>query len=89
MEKAEEYLNGVSQKISAKGIKVKTMVTVGHTAEEIVKAARSTKANLIAMSTHGRHGLSRWAFGSVTDKVVRESSLPMLVVRVPKPIAPG
>jgi nucleotide-binding universal stress UspA family protein len=57
------------------------MVTVGEAAEEILKAAKETGANLIAMSTHGRSGLGRWALGSVTDKVLHLSEIPVLTVR--------
>ena len=45
------------------------------------------KADLIAMSTHGRSGISRWAFGSVTDKVLRGGNKPVLIVRAPKEAA--
>jgi nucleotide-binding universal stress UspA family protein len=65
----------------AKGIKVKTMISAGHAAEEIIKAAHDTDTNLIAMSTHGLSGLKRWALGSITDKVLHESEIPVLVVR--------
>ena len=57
---------------------------VGEAADEIVKAADEINADIIAMSTHGRSGLSRWAFGSVTDKVLRGGNKPVLVVRAPK-----
>jgi nucleotide-binding universal stress UspA family protein len=57
---------------------------VGQAAEEIIKAADEIQANIIAMSSHGRSGLSRWAFGSVTDRVLRGGSQPVLVVKAPK-----
>jgi nucleotide-binding universal stress UspA family protein len=76
------YLEKVAGILRGKNIKVKTMVAFGHPAEEIVKAARDTKAHLIAMSTHGRSGIVRWAIGSVTDKVIRlEGKIPVLAVR--------
>ena len=50
--------------------------------EEIIKAAQDTEANLIAMSTHGASGLKRWAMGSVADKVLHHSEIPVLIVRV-------
>ena len=58
---------------------------VGSAAEEIIKAADEINADLIAMSTHGRSGLSRWAFGSVTDRVMRGGNVPILVVRATAP----
>lgn len=79
--KVQQYLDEIAKNMKSKGIKVKTMVTTGNAAEEILKAAQKTKANLIAMSTHGRSGLGRWALGSVTDKVLHHSDIPVLTVR--------
>jgi nucleotide-binding universal stress UspA family protein len=80
-EEAKAYLDTIAEKLRSKNIKVKTMVTFGHTAEEIVKVARETRAHLIAMATHGRSGVVRWAIGSVTDKVIRlEGKIPVLAV---------
>jgi nucleotide-binding universal stress UspA family protein len=42
--------------------------------------------DLIALSTHGRGGLARWVMGSVTDRVLNTTRLPMLTVRPPKKI---
>jgi nucleotide-binding universal stress UspA family protein len=75
------YLNKVAERLTSKGIKVNTMVVEGHAAEEIIKAAQKIKADLIAMSTHGRSGLGRWALGSITDKVLHESPVPVLTIR--------
>ena len=82
--KATEYLKKVGQSLRKKGATTKVIVVVGHAAEEIIKAADDINANIIAMSTHGRSGLSRWAFGSVTDRVLRGGHKPVLVVRAPK-----
>ena len=46
-----------------------------------LKAAVDINADLIAMSTHGRSGLRRLAFGSITDKVIRGAKIPVLLVR--------
>lgn len=80
-QKAQEYLDRIAERLRSKGIKVNTRVATGHAAEEIIKAAREINADLIAMSTHGRSGLSRWALGSVTDKILREGNIPVLTVR--------
>jgi nucleotide-binding universal stress UspA family protein len=82
--RAESYLQKATEEFKSKGVVVKTRVTTGSPAEEIIKVAEETKADLVAMSTHGRHGLSRWAFGSVTDKVLQAGNFPVLVVRAPK-----
>ena len=82
--KAMEYLEMLTEALRGKGASVSAKVAVGNAAEEIIKAADEINADMIAMSTHGRSGLSRWAFGSVTDKVLRGGRKPVLVVRVPK-----
>jgi len=80
--KTYEYLEKVAGGLRSKGIKVNTMVSTGNAAEEIVKAAHATDAHLIAMSTHGRNGIVRWAIGSVTEEVIRlEGKIPVLAVR--------
>jgi nucleotide-binding universal stress UspA family protein len=84
-QEARDYLGAVSEKVSDK-VSVEIVIKVGSAADEIIKAADEIGVDLIAMSTHGRHGISRWAFGSVTDKVLRAGNKPVLVVRAPKQI---
>jgi len=84
-QKAIDYLNEIGEHLGGKGATVKVRVAVGDASDEIVKAAEEIDANLIAMSTHGRSGFSRWAFGSVTDKVLRrEGRIPIAMVRAPR-----
>ncbi|MFC1914200.1 universal stress protein [Chloroflexota bacterium] len=82
--RAFDYLKQAGELLKGKGAVVKTRVSIGRAADEIIKAAEETKADLIAMSTHGRSGISRWAFGSVTDKVLQAGVVPILTVRAPK-----
>ncbi len=86
-QKAIEYLEKTGENLKNKGAKVKAKVSTGNAAMEIVKAADEINAGLIAMSTHGRSGLGRWAFGSVTDRVLREARVPIIMVRAPKETA--
>jgi nucleotide-binding universal stress UspA family protein len=80
-EEAQAYLNTVAKRLTSKGIKANSIVAFGHAPEEIVKAANQTKTHLIAMATHGRSGIGRWAIGSVTDKVIKlEGQIPVLAV---------
>jgi nucleotide-binding universal stress UspA family protein len=84
--RAFDYLNEVGEYLKAKGAIVIAKVEVCDASEEIIKVADGINADLIAMSTHGRSGLSRLAFGSVTDKVLRQGTkIPMLIVRAPGP----
>jgi nucleotide-binding universal stress UspA family protein len=83
-DRVTDYLTTTGESLKSKGINVNIIVTSGNAAEEILKAADKVKANLIAMSTHGRSGLRRLAFGSITDKVLRGSRVPVLMVRAPE-----
>jgi nucleotide-binding universal stress UspA family protein len=79
---ATDYLEKVAGDMRKKGIEVKILVSFGHAAEEIVKAAHQINAHLIAMSAHTSPGIVRWAIGSVTDKVMRlEGNIPVLAVK--------
>ena len=82
--KSEEYLEKAGKSLETKNVAVKSLVSVGNAAEAINKTADEIGADLIAMSTHGRSGISRWAFGSVTDRVLRSGNRPVLMVRAPK-----
>lgn len=79
---AEEYLAPVAVELRNKGVRVRTQVRRGPPAEEIVQAARDVGADLIAMTTHGRSGFGRLLFGSVAEAVLRESRLPVFLMRV-------
>jgi nucleotide-binding universal stress UspA family protein len=83
--KALDYLKEASEGLKSKGASVTCKVAVGNIpAEEIIKAEEEVKADLVAMSTHGRAGITRWAFGSVTEKVLRGGKVPVLMVRAGK-----
>jgi nucleotide-binding universal stress UspA family protein len=79
---AEEYLAALAVELRNKGVRVRTQVRRGQPSEEIVLAAREIGADLIAMTTHGRSGLGRLLFGSVAEAVLRESRLPVFLMRV-------
>jgi nucleotide-binding universal stress UspA family protein len=88
---AQRYLDRIAKRVEAKGIKVRTEVLFWPPAEAIAAYAERNDANIIVMSSHGRSGPSRWAHGSVTDKVLRISRVPVLMVRAPGciPTLPG
>lgn len=62
------------------GLKVRQMVDAGQPFGAIVDRAEKEGVDLIVMSSHGRSGLSRMLIGSVTDKILRGGSCPVLVV---------
>jgi nucleotide-binding universal stress UspA family protein len=59
---------------------------LGRVAESIMQAAQKEKVDLIAMTTHGRSGVSRWVYGGVANRIVEQSLQPVLLIRpsVPK-----
>ncbi|MQY72585.1 MAG: hypothetical protein GH142_02785, partial [Dehalococcoidia bacterium] len=79
---AMKYLEEVGENLRNKGAAVSSKVSIGQNpAEEVIKAEEEFNVDLVAMSTHGRTGVSRWALGSVTDKVLRGGKVPVLMVR--------
>jgi nucleotide-binding universal stress UspA family protein len=88
-QQASEYLRKVEARLKKQGMKVKSQVIpgeLGKVAESIMQAAKEENVNLIAMTTHGRSGVSRWVYGGVANRIVEESLQPVLLVRpcVPK-----
>ena len=79
--KAEEYLAAVAVRLRADGLDVVTAIPDGPAAEKISEYAKAQSIDLIVMSTHGRGGIQRLLVGSVTDRVIRSSTPPVLVVR--------
>jgi len=88
MKVAEHYLAGMQAKLSKEGLAIETKVLTGRPAETITDFAKHEKVDLIALATHGRSGISRWVFGSVADRLVRSSSVPILLIR-PEGFASG
>jgi len=80
---AQRYLDRIAKKMTAKGINVSTEVLLWKPEEAIVGYAKQYGCDLIVMASHGRSGPSRWAHGSVADKVLKASSIPVLMIRAP------
>ncbi len=78
-----EYLSKVGAGLkSSPSVTVTPIVKIGDdAAEQILKASDELKVDLIVISTHGRSGISRWAFGSVADKILRGGNTPVFMVR--------
>jgi nucleotide-binding universal stress UspA family protein len=81
---AMAYLESIEKSLSGKGLKTSSAVAFGAPADEITDYAKANAVDLIAMSSHGRSGIGRWVFGSVTDKVLHSGDTPVLVVRASK-----
>lgn len=77
----DEYLAKVQARLSAQSIASTTLLKTGEdAAARILEAAEECEAQLIAMSTHGRSGIARWARGSVAERVLRQSRRPVFLV---------
>jgi len=82
MEKAREYLDGKAAELRAKGLTVETHVEEHEAPGRAIAAiADKLDADLVALATHGYGGLKRALLGSVADKVLRSSPLPLLIQR--------
>lgn len=78
---AEAYLAGVAAELRAKGVRVTTTVRQGEAVDQILAAAQELDADLIAMTTHGRSGLSRLLFGSIAAAVLARAEIPVFLMR--------
>jgi nucleotide-binding universal stress UspA family protein len=81
---AMAYLESVAKDVREKGLSASSAVGSGAPADQIIDYAEANAIDLIAMSTHGRSGITRWVFGSVTDKVLHAGNSPVLTVRASK-----
>ncbi len=80
-QEGDEATKIVADKASAEGLDVEKNTIEGHPAEEIIKYAEKNSISLIVMGTLGKSGLDRFLLGSVAEKVVRNSKIPVLIVR--------
>ena len=76
----KEYLDSVAEGLVSRGLDVKTEVLMGPTKPAILEYARESPQDIIVMATHGRSGFRRLLLGSVTEAMVRSSSVPVLII---------
>ena len=84
----EDYLQGIAKKVREQGIETEAEVRTGEPDEEILALVNQRKAGMLVIASHGRSGLSRWWYGSVAGKLVREAPVPTLIVG-PKALESG
>lgn len=80
-EDPEAYLQSKCRELEEKGIAARYRVGLGSAAEGIIDIAGELAIDMVAMSTHGRSGVSLWALGSVAQKVLLGGNTPLLLVR--------
>ena len=78
---AQSSMSKLMQRLKRLQIKAESLLLRGAAHEQIVKAAKSKKADMIVIGTHGRTGLSKLFLGSVAGKVVSLATCPVMTVR--------
>jgi nucleotide-binding universal stress UspA family protein len=81
LEETHAELERVAEELRASGLTVESVPTRGHAADAILQHIRVERADLVIMRTHGRAGLERAALGSVTERVLKNSNIPVLLLR--------
>lgn len=77
------YLGDMEKRLKDLGLKVRSESRLGNAVDEITDYASKNDVDLIIMASHGRSGISRWAYGSIADKVLRSTCVPVLMVKAP------
>ncbi|MCC4768300.1 universal stress protein [Methanosarcina sp. DH1] len=80
----EKAISMVQERGKGSGVEVREVLLEGHPSNEIINFAENNNADLIVVGTLGKTGLDRFLMGSVAEKVVRGSKVPVLVVRSEK-----
>ncbi len=81
---AEEYLKKIARELNYENVKINYQVMVhSSVAESLAEFVDKNQIDLIVIATHGRSGVSRWVWGSVADRILRSSCVPVLMVRAP------
>ena len=80
---ARDYLDQIVSRLERENTELHSAVLVGNVADSLSDFSENNEFDLILIATHGRSGVSRWVRGSIADKVLRSSSIPVLMVRAP------
>ena len=78
---ATAYLRSLEEGEMTQGVPHRVLLSEGEIAETILGAIEEVEADSVVMATHGRSGIARWMLGSVADRIVRSSSVPVLLIR--------
>jgi nucleotide-binding universal stress UspA family protein len=80
-ELSAQQLASLATRARKAGVKTSVLLREGYVADQIVRACRSTKSDLVVMGTHGRRGLPKFFLGSVAERVVAKAPCAVLTVR--------
>jgi nucleotide-binding universal stress UspA family protein len=78
---AKRYLEGIAEPLRQKGVNVKTLALQGDPVRIILGYAAKHRVSLIALSTHGSGGARRGLLGSVTQTILKDSNIPVMVIK--------
>ena len=78
---AREYLEGVTARLGSQAITVTWEVLSGDPWRQILRYAERDEPDLIVMTTHGRGGIARWFYGSVSDRLLTSATTPLVLIR--------
>jgi nucleotide-binding universal stress UspA family protein len=84
---AREYLEKVYKRLKRGKGELKVEIRLGEVTKEILDFAREKRVNLIAISSHGHSGMTKWVFGSAAQKIMQDSPIPVLVVKATPGVA--
>jgi nucleotide-binding universal stress UspA family protein len=76
-----KYMKEMETRLKSEKFKVSTVISEGSVANAILGTADQMGVDVIAMSTHGRTGPARWFIGSVAEKIVHHSKIPVILIR--------
>lgn len=83
MSAAESYLNSITARFKSDDVTFESKTSEGAVSETLVDYITNNDVDLVMIATHGRSGASRWAHGSIADRVLRHSCAPVFMVRAP------
>lgn len=80
---AKQYLEEKAQELRDKGVAAEAVALFGEVVHELIEFVSAHEVDLIITATHGRSGVSRLFFGSIAERTLRASPVPVLMVRAP------
>jgi len=84
IDSAEAHLQDIADRLAKDGVTARGVVVIGAPVDEINRAIDGERADLVVMGTHGRTGFRHLVAGSVAERVVRSSKVPVLTIRHPE-----
>jgi nucleotide-binding universal stress UspA family protein len=86
---AGKYLDEVIKRLKKGEVIFQRVVLVGKVEDKLLEYAKENNIDMILIATHGRSGVSRWMRGSVAERILQGSHIPVLMVRAPGTIGYG